>query len=408
MTPKSMIPYGKQDINEEDIEAVIDVLKSDYLTQGPQVPRFEQAIANYCNVKHAFATNSATSALHIACLALEVAKGDYVWTSPISFVASSNCALYCGATVDFIDIDINTGNICSQKLASKLEQAQLTDRLPKVIICVHLAGQSCDMATIKSLTEKYNIALIEDASHAIGASFNQKPVGNCQYSDISIFSFHPVKIITSAEGGMALTNSKKIAKKMQLFRSHGITADQSDMDQTSHGPWYYQQITLGFNYRMTELQAALGLNQFKRLDTFVEQRNTIAQRYDNAFEDTLITPLIADKKNHSAYHLYLILLPKVSPEQEQSEVHKSIISTLRSKNIFAQVHYIPIHLQPFYKNLGFNQGDFPIAEDYYSRTVSLPLFPKLSEQEQEYIIDTVLELTASLNLEQTTQLGIAD
>jgi UDP-4-amino-4,6-dideoxy-N-acetyl-beta-L-altrosamine transaminase len=402
MTPKSMIPYGKQDINEEDIEAVIDVLNSDYLTQGPKVPAFEHAIAHYCEVNHAFATNSATSALHIACLSLGVTQGDSVWTSPISFVASSNCALYCRATVDFIDIDIETGNICSKKLAAKLEQAQLIDNLPKVIICVHLAGQSCDMAVIKSLTDKYNIALIEDASHAIGAKYNQKPVGCCQYSDITIFSFHPVKIITSAEGGMALTNSPLLANKIQLFRSHGITADSTEMDQVSHGPWYYQQIELGFNYRMTELQAALGLNQLKRLNTFVEQRNVLAKRYDNAFNETVITPLIANKENLSSYHLYLILLPKISSVNEQNEIHRSIIAELRAKKIYAQVHYIPIHLQPYYQRLGFNNGDFPVAENYYSRTISLPLYPKLSIQEQNYIIETVLSTVKSKNLNQAT------
>ncbi|MCO4798671.1 MAG: UDP-4-amino-4,6-dideoxy-N-acetyl-beta-L-altrosamine transaminase [Colwelliaceae bacterium] len=387
-----MIPYGRQDINEEDISAVVEVLKSDYLTQGPKVPEFERAIASFCHAKYSFATNSATSALHIACLALGVKQGDSVWTSPISFVASSNCALYCGATVDFIDIDINTGNICINALAMKLDQAQSNGSLPKVIICVHLAGQSCDMETIKDLTKKYNIAIIEDASHAIGASYMQKPVGCGQFSDITVFSFHPVKIVTSAEGGMALTNCPKLAKQIRLFRSHGITTDPGEMNQESHGPWYYQQIELGYNYRMTELQAALGLSQLQRLSSFIEQRNTLAKYYDNALKGSSLTPLIPNKTNLSAYHLYIVLLPSIACKQEQKVIHKNIVCELRARSIFAQIHYIPIHLQPYYQNLGFNEGSFPNAENYYSRTLSIPLYPKLSKKEQNYIINTLLDV----------------
>lgn len=382
-----MLPYGKQDISNEDIAAVIDVLKSDYITQGPKVPEFEQSIAKQCHAKFAIATNSATSALHIACLALKIGQDDIVWTSPISFVASSNCALYCGATVDFIDIDITTGNISVQALTEKLVQANKANKLPKAIIAVHLAGQSCQMKAIKKLADKYHISVIEDASHAVGARYENSSVGSCLYSDITIFSFHPVKIITSAEGGMALTNCPELEQKMRLFRSHGVTSDPQAMTEPSHGPWYYQQIELGYNYRMTELQAALGLSQSNRLSEFTRQRNTLAKHYDNAFKNTSLTCLTPNETNYSAYHLYIVLL-----ERADKTKHKSVIEQLREKNIFAHVHYIPIHLQPYYQNLGFKEGDFPVAEQYYSRAISLPLHPKLTMQEQTYIIDTVIDV----------------
>jgi UDP-4-amino-4,6-dideoxy-N-acetyl-beta-L-altrosamine transaminase len=383
--PKNIIPYGKQDINDEDIAAVVAVLKSDYLTQGPKVPEFEQAVANYCNAKFATATNSATSALHIACLALNVGEGDVVWTSPISFVASSNCALYCGAEIDFVDIESRNGNISVSHLSDKLKQAKISNTLPKVLIVVHLAGNSCEMETIYTLSKQYQFSIIEDASHAIGACYKDYKVGCCKYSDISIFSFHPVKIITSAEGGMALTNQTELAEKMQLYRSHGITSDTERMTEKSHGPWYYQQLTLGFNYRMTELQAALGLSQIKRLDEFVNKRNTLAQVYDQAFSNSSLTCLFPDKETFSAYHLYIVLLP-----QSHKDSHQHIISALRSDNIFAHVHYIPIHLQPYYQGLGFNKGDYPLAEDYYQRAISLPIYPNLNADEQQYIIHTLL------------------
>ncbi len=383
----TMIPYGKQDINQEDVDSVISVLQSDWLTQGPKVPLFEQTLANKCQAKYAITVNSATSALHIACLALEVSKSDIVWTSPITFVASANCALYCGATIDFVDIDLSSGNMSTRILTEKLKQAKQKNCLPKVVIPVHLAGQSCDMQAIYQLSQEYGFNIIEDASHAIGGSYQGKPIGNCQYSDITVFSFHPVKIITSAEGGMAVTNNADLAKKMQLYRSHGITSDPEEMTEASHGPWYYQQIALGFNYRMTELQAALGVSQLKRLDHFIAQRNKIAKIYDVAFKETDITPLIANKDCLSAYHLYLILLPEANSEQ-----HKQVIITLREQNICAHVHYIPVHLQPFYQNLGFKQGDFPNAEQYYQRAITLPLHPKLTLQEQNYIIDKVKAL----------------
>lgn len=399
--PSSMIPYGKQDISDEDIAAVVEVLKSDFITQGPKVVEFEQDIAKQCQgngnqAPFAVATNSATSALHIACLALEVTIGDTVWTSPISFVASSNCALYCGAKIDFVDIDINSGNLCPQALAKKLVLAKTNNSLPKVVIVVHLAGQSCDMKAIKALAEQYHFAIIEDASHAVGASYNNFPVGSNQYSDISIFSFHPVKIITSAEGGMALTNCAKLAKKMQSLRSHGITSDQHEMTEQSHGPWYYQQLALGFNYRMTELQAALGVSQTIRLAEFVNQRNALAKTYDEAFADSALTPLTPKKIAYSSYHLYIVLLPSLNDKTQARLRHKQIIENLRAVNICAHVHYIPIHLQPYYQQstteLGFKAGDFPAAEEYYNRAISLPLYPQLTAKEQQYIIKKIKDL----------------
>jgi len=402
--PLAMLPYGKQDINEEDIAAVVEVLKSDFITQGPKVPEFEQAIAQHCRNKEnevpfAIATNSATSALHIACLALGVGKGDKVWTSPVSFVASANCALYCGATINFVDIDITTGNMSNQALAEKLALAKENNNLPKVVIVVHLAGQPCDMQAIEALSEQYQFAIIEDASHAVGASYQQNKIGACQYSDITIFSFHPVKIITSAEGGMALTQNENLANKMRSLRSHGITNDAELMTEESHGPWYYQQIALGFNYRMTELQAALGASQVKRLDEFVDRRNQLAKVYDQAFVNSRLTPLTPKPNLYSAYHLYIVLLPEYK-EGTQKNKHKTIITALRSKNICAHVHYIPIHLQPYYQqkeqDLAFKQGDFPIAEQYYQRAISLPLYPQLKQDEQKYIIDTVFDELANL------------
>lgn len=401
MFPDTMIPYGKQDINDDDIASVIEVLTSDFITQGPKIVEFEQAIALACQrtnfpTPHAIATNSATSALHIACLALGVGSDDSVWTSPISFVASSNCALYCGASIDFVDIDLSSGNMCPTALATKLAKAEKNNCLPKVVIAVHLAGQSCDMKAIKQLAEQYHFALIEDASHAIGARYNDVAVGSNAYCDISIFSFHPVKIITSAEGGMALTNNEVLAKKMRALRSHGITSEPSDMTEESHGPWYYQQQALGFNYRMTELQAALGVSQTKRLHEFTAKRNALAKIYDQAFYDSNLTLLTPESSVYSAYHLYIVLLPKINNKAQQSNAHKEIVINLRAKNIMAHVHYIPIHLQPYYQALGFAEGDFPVAEEYYQRAISLPLYPQLSDDEQQYIISSVLAEVASM------------
>lgn len=382
-----MIPYGRQNISAEDITAVIEVLKSDYLTQGPKVPEFEEKLAEYTGSKFAIAVNSATSALHIACLALDVQQGDVVWTSPISFVASANSALYCGANIDFVDIDSLTGNMSVDALEKKLTKAALEYSLPKVIIVVHLAGQPCDMQEISALTDSYDIKLIEDASHAIGAQYNNSPVGSCQFSDISVFSFHPVKIITSAEGGMALTNNAELAEKLRLYRSHGITSQHDKMTEASHGPWYYQQIALGFNYRMTELQAALGISQFKRLDSFVNKRNELAKIYDHAFKDTSLKRLTPSKNKRSAYHLYIVLLPN-----NDKNKHQECIVFLREKGIFAHVHYIPIHLQPYYQQLGFRKGDFPNAENYYLNAISLPLYPDLTPEQHQHVIAMVKSL----------------
>ncbi|GAA60049.1 DegT/DnrJ/EryC1/StrS aminotransferase [Pseudoalteromonas sp. BSi20652] len=382
-----MIPYGKQLISQADIDSVVAVLQSDWLTQGPKTPAFEAAIANYCNAQYGIAVNSATSALHIACLALNVSEGDTVWTSPISFVASANCALYCGAAVDFVDIDLATGNMSVSVLADKLVSAKQNNCLPKVVIPVHLAGQSCDMEAIYDLSKQYGFKIIEDASHAIGAQYNGNKVGCCEFSDITVFSFHPVKIITSAEGGMAVTNNKPLAKKLQRLRSHGITNDPNEMTEPSHGPWYYQQVELGFNYRMTELQAALGLSQLDKLDEFVTTRNALAISYSNAFETMPLSHLTQLTKCYSSYHLYVVKLA-----DGHSHLHRHIIEQLRSKGIISHLHYIPIHTQPFYKKMGFKDCDFPNAMKYYKTAFTIPLHPQLTEQEQSYIIDEIGKL----------------
>jgi UDP-4-amino-4,6-dideoxy-N-acetyl-beta-L-altrosamine transaminase len=382
-----MIPYGKQLISQADIESVVAVLESDWLTQGPKVPAFEAAIGKYCNAQYGIAVNSATSALHIACLALNVSEGDTVWTSPISFVASANCALYCGAAVDFVDIDLATGNMSVPALADKLISAKKNNCLPKVVIPVHLAGQSCDMEAIYDLSKQYGFKIIEDASHAIGAQYNGNKVGCCEFSDITVFSFHPVKIITSAEGGMAVSNNQQLAKKLQRLRSHGITNDPNEMTEQSHGPWYYQQVELGFNYRMTELQAALGLSQLDKLDEFVTTRNALAISYSDAFGTMPLSHLTQLTKCYSSYHLYVVKLA-----DGHSHLHRHIIEQLRSKGIISHLHYIPIHTQPFYKKMGFKDSDFPNAMKYYKTAFTIPLHPQLTEQEQSYIIDEIGKL----------------
>jgi UDP-4-amino-4,6-dideoxy-N-acetyl-beta-L-altrosamine transaminase len=366
----NFIPYGKQDISEEDISSVVTVLKSDYLTQGPQVPEFEKKVADYVGAKFGVAVNSATSALHIACLALGVSKGDLVWTSPITFVASANAALYCGAEVDFVDIDPYTYNMSVEDLRIKLEAAKRGGRLPKVVIPVHFAGQSCDMQSIHALAQEYQFQVIEDASHAIGAEYLGGKVGSCTYSDICIFSFHPVKIITTAEGGIALTNNSLLAERMNLYRTHGITRDANSMKGESDGPWYYQQIELGFNYRMTELQAALGSSQMNRLDQFLQERRRLAQEYDALLVDLPIQLPYQSPDSVSAYHLYPIWI-----NQDEVRVsRKSVFEKLRAQNIGVNVHYIPVHLQPYYKKIGFKAGQFPKAEKYYSGAISIPLY----------------------------------
>lgn len=383
----STIPYGRQDVTDADIQAVVDVLRSDYLTQGPAVPAFEKAVASYCGVEHAIAVNSATSALHIACLALGVGKGDIVWTSPITFVASANCALYCGASVDFVDIDFHSYNMSVERLQEKLEQAEKSGRLPKVVIPVHLAGQSCDMQALNKLAIKYSFKVIEDASHAIGAKYQGKPVGDCRFSDIAIFSFHPVKIITTGEGGMAVTNNEKLARRMELFRSHGITRDPNEMTHPPDGAWYYQQIELGFNYRMTDIQAAFGLSQLARLDEYIAKRHALAGRYDTLLASLPIQLPFRCPDSHSAFHLYIVRIPHL----KRDHTHSNIFVSLRQRGIGVNLHYIPVHTQPYYKHFGFRDDDYPNAMQYYAEAISLPMYVALSEAQQDRVVQALTE-----------------
>jgi len=384
-----MIPYGKQNINQADIDSVVDVLKSDFLTQGPQVPLFEDKVAKYCGAKHGVAVNSATSALHIACLGLGLGRGDYLWTSPNSFVASANCGLYCGAQVDFVDIDPKTYNLSTEELEKKLIQAKKESKLPKIVIPVHFAGQSCDMQKIHSLSQEYGFKIIEDASHAIGGKYLDKPIGCCQYSNITVFSFHPVKIITTAEGGLATTNSAKLAEKMQLFRSHGVTRDTRLMTKETEGDWYYQQVELGFNYRMTELQAALGVTQMDRLDEFVTARHNLQERYDLLLDSSIIKPY-QDQDSYSALHLYPIQINLESTNKSR----QNIFNELRKNDIGVNVHYIPIHTQPYYQKFGYQKGDFPNAEKFYSRNLSLPLYFDMTYEQQDFVLKVLARTTS--------------
>lgn len=381
------IPYGRQDITQADIDAVVAVLHSDFLTQGPVVPMFEQAVANHCGASHALAVNSATSALHIACMALGLGPSDWLWTSPITFVASANCGLYCGAQIDFVDIDARTYNMCPQALARKLEQAEHEGRLPKVVVPVHLSGQPCDMQAIHALAQRYGFKILEDASHAIGGKYQGDPIGNCRYSDITVFSFHPVKIITTAEGGMALTNSAELANKMALFRSHGITRDPTQMTHQADGPWYYQQIELGFNYRMSELQAALGVSQMARLETYVARRHELAKRYDELLVNLPVTIPWQHPDGYSGLHLYVIRLQL----DKISHSHLQVFDALRDLGIGVNLHYIPVHTQPYYQHMGFQPGDFPQAQDYYREAISLPMFQTLTDAQQDKVL-TALEV----------------
>ena len=377
-----MIPYGRQDIIQADIDAVVRVLQSDFLTQGPQVPFFEQAVAQHVGAKHALAVNSATSALHIACMALGLEKGDWLWTTPVTFVASANCGLYCGAQVDFVDIDPRSYNLCPKALEAKLVAAEQAGRLPKVLVAVHLCGQPCDMAAIHTLGQRYGFKIIEDASHAIGGRYKGEFIGNSRYSDITVFSFHPVKIITTAEGGMVLTNNAELSNKMDLLRSHGITRDAAQMTHKPDGPWYYQQIDLGFNYRMTELQAALGVSQMARLDNYVACRHALASRYDNLLADLPVIRPWQDTNSYSGLHLYVIRLQL----QQIGKTHLQVFYELREKGIGVNLHYIPVHTHPFYQKMGFKTGDFPEAERYYNEAISLPIFQTMSYAQQDAVV----------------------
>lgn len=383
-----MIPYSRQQISEADIESVVEVLKSDFLTQGPKVPEFEKSLSAHSESKYAFAMNSATSALHVACMAIGLSKNDWLWTSPITFVASANAGLYCGANVDFVDIDPNTYNMCPLELEKKLIKAKLENNLPKVLIPVHLSGQPCDMKSIHRLCSEYDVKIIEDASHAIGGCYLGEPIGNCKYSNITVLSFHPVKIITTAEGGAALTNDKELAKKIELLRSHGITRNEEMMKEVSHGPWYYQQLELGYNYRMTDIQGALGYSQMTKLAEFVASRHRIAKKYNSLLSDLPIKLPTQINDAYSSYHLYIIRLNL----NKISTSHKEIFEGLRSAGIGVNLHYIPVHLHPFYQSLGFKYGDYPESERYYSEAISLPIYPNLLEKDQ----NTVVQILKSL------------
>lgn len=386
-----MIPYGRQDITQADIDAVVAVLRSDFLTQGPMVPRFEQAVADYCGAQHAVAANSATSALHIACMALGLGPGDWLWTSPVTFVASANCGLYCGAQVDFVDIDPRTYNLDPAALEAKLIQAEREGRLPKVVVPVHLCGQSCDMQAIHALSRKYGFRIVEDASHAIGGRYRDQRIGNCRYSDITVFSFHPVKIITTTEGGMALTNDAALAERMALARSHGITRDPARMTHAPDGPWYYQQIALGYNYRMTDVQAVLGCSQIQRMDEYVARRHALARRYDTLFADMPVVVPWQHPDAYSGLHLYVIRLQL----ERIGRSHLDVFQSLRAQDIGVNLHYIPVHTQPYYQKMGFRPGDYPQAERYYAEAISLPMYPTLQEDQQDQVVAALRQATTA-------------
>ena len=388
---QKLIPYGRQDIQDSDVNTVVEVLQSDFLTQGPVVPRFEKVVSECCGVSHAVAVNSATSALHIALMALGVKAGDTVWTSPNTFVASSNAALYCGANVDFVDIDLGTYNISITALKKKLEQSAVSGTLPKVVIPVHFAGQPCDIRAIHELSQQFAFKVVEDASHAIGGRYLGGAIGNCAYSDITVFSFHPVKIVTTAEGGMALTNNPTLAEHMSILRSHGITKDPSRMTRAPEGPWYYEQIALGYNYRMTDLQAALGISQMKRLQGYIDRRHEIAARYSRELAEL---PLVLPKQEefaHSAYHLYVL---RLDLDAIKPLSHAEVFHSLHERDILVNLHYIPVHTQPYYQKMGFKRGDFPNAEAYYKSAISIPMFPTLRCYEQAKVIAVLHEILA--------------
>lgn len=382
-----MIPYGRQDISEADIAAVVEALRSDFITQGPETPKFEAALKDWCGVAHAVAMNSATSALHVAYMALDLGPGDEVWTTPVTFVATANAALYCGAGVRFVDINPKTYVICLDRLEEMLVQAEIEGRLPKIVVPVHLAGQSCDMERLAVQAQRYGFRVVEDASHSIGAWYGDKPVGDCRFSDICVFSFHPVKIITTAEGGAATTRNAALARKMELLRSHGVTRDPHLMRNTPHGGWYYEQIALGYNYRITDLQAALGTSQMIRLAEFIKARHQRRAIYDQELKGLPLQLPLQAEGQHSALHLYPILLTQESPLDR-----RALFDALREADIGANMHYLPVYRQPYYAERGYPQDTCPIADDYYSRALSIPLYATLSEPDQMHVITTLRRL----------------
>ncbi len=383
-----MIPYGRQDISDNDIMAVVDILRSDFLTQGPAIERFERKVAEHCGARHAIAVSNATAALHIACLALDLGPGDTAWTSPNTFVASANCARYCGADIGFVDIDPSSWNLSIERLAEKFAEAGRKGRLPKLLVPVHFSGRSCDMASIGELARHYGIAVIEDASHAIGAYYAGKPVGACQHSDCTVFSFHPVKIVTTGEGGVITTNRDDLAEKLRMLRSHGITRDSRLMQQQDAAPWAYEQLDLGYNYRMTDIQAALGASQMNRLEPFIQRRRELAARYNEVLSGLHLTLPQSEGLSESSWHLYVIRLRL----EAGALTHRAAFEALRKAGIGVNLHYTPVHLQPYYRRLGFGEGECPEAEKYASEAITLPLFPGLSEAEQDYIGETLRSL----------------
>lgn len=385
-----MIPYGRQEITQQDIDAVVEVLESDFLTQGPKVPEFENTVASHVGARFGVAVNSATSALHIACVALGLGEGDWLWTSPVTFVASANCGLYCGAKVDFVDIDPRTYNVCPDALERKLEKARSQNRLPKVVVPVHLCGQPCNMERIRALSDRYGFRIVEDASHAIGGKYQGEFIGSGRYSDITVFSFHPVKIVTTAEGGMAVTNDAELAQRMELLRSHGITRDPARMTHEPDGPWYYQQVDLGFNYRMTELQAALGVSQMARLDDFVNRRHELARRYDELLADLPVVTPWQHPDSYSGLHLYVIRLKLA----EIRASHREVFELLRELGIGVNLHYIPVHTQPYYSAMGSAPEDFPEAMHYYNEAISIPMYHGLTFEQQDAVVAALKQALA--------------